>query len=61
MWHFVARCGAVWRGFGSDNTEATETPRHGEERGVVGRVGPLVDLNCATLAENMVEIELFGH
>ncbi|PYP64641.1 MAG: hypothetical protein DMD26_12920 [Gemmatimonadetes bacterium] len=25
------------------------------------RVGPLVDLNCATLAENMVEIELFGH
>ncbi|MFL5616530.1 MAG: sigma-54-dependent transcriptional regulator [Gemmatimonadaceae bacterium] len=25
------------------------------------RVGPLVDLNCATLAENMVETELFGH
>ncbi|HKO16056.1 MAG TPA: sigma-54 dependent transcriptional regulator [Gemmatimonadaceae bacterium] len=25
------------------------------------RVGPLVDLNCATITENMLETELFGH
>jgi two-component system response regulator AtoC len=26
-----------------------------------GRAGPLVDLSCATLSENMLETELFGH